>query len=50
MSEIEEKRPSLQRNWQQVTDQLRARKIVEALVHRQDAASRKLVAELTERL
>jgi magnesium transporter len=49
MAEVEEKRSSLQEKLQQVTDHLRKRKVVEALVHRQDMQRHDLVEDLTQR-
>ena len=49
MAEVQEKRTSLEKSLQQVTDHLRRRKIIEALVDRQDTPRHELIADLTDR-
>jgi magnesium transporter len=49
MAEIEDKRPRLQKNLQQVTEHLRTQKIAEALARRQDTPRHDLLEGLTHR-
>jgi len=49
MAEVEERRPRLQENLQQVTDLLRRQRVVEALVQRQQMPRQELVEDLTHR-
>jgi len=49
MSDVEEKRPSVQESLQQVIGLLRKHQVVEALVQRQDTPRRELIEELTHR-